>query len=278
MSEFVLNKSVDVKTVAIKVKKVGEMVDFYKQVVGFVLKSEENNLSIFGTQEAGSQILILEETRSAEEFHGETKQLALFSIKVPTEDEFLKITKRILEKQYPIDESLKQGTKQSIFVTDLEGNRFEIFYDSAETSSKPSGVVEKLDLESAIDESVGQHEGLAEGAYLAHVQLNVGNEEELLYFYHDILGIHQLAETDVFSMNEGRFVITFQKVAAELLTSLPDPHIGLDFFAFEVEDTEQIKQLEKHLLEKEMKFFSDKKKSILTIYDPSGIEWWFVVK
>lgn len=52
MTEFQLEKTATLKTIAIRAKKVGEMVDFYKKVMGFVLKSEENNLSIWGTREA----------------------------------------------------------------------------------------------------------------------------------------------------------------------------------------------------------------------------------
>ena len=99
--EFQLEK----RDIAIQCEKVGEMVDFYKKVMGFVLKSEENNLSIWGTREAGTQLLILEETRKAEDFHNEEKQMAYFSIKVPTEKEFLQIAQRVLEQDYPIDES-----------------------------------------------------------------------------------------------------------------------------------------------------------------------------
>lgn len=41
------------KIIVICVKKVGEMVDFYKKVMGFVLKLEENNLFIWGICEVG---------------------------------------------------------------------------------------------------------------------------------------------------------------------------------------------------------------------------------
>ncbi|ELZ4674421.1 glyoxalase, partial [Enterococcus faecalis] len=37
MTEFQLEKAATLKTIAIRAKKVGEMVDFYKKVMGFVL-------------------------------------------------------------------------------------------------------------------------------------------------------------------------------------------------------------------------------------------------
>ena len=43
----------------------------------------------------------------------------------------LQIAQRVLEQDYPIDESFQIGTRQSMFITDLEGNQFEIFHDEA---------------------------------------------------------------------------------------------------------------------------------------------------
>ncbi|WP_336577194.1 CppA C-terminal domain-containing protein [Candidatus Enterococcus mansonii] len=37
-----------------------------------------------------------------------------------------------------------------------------------------------------------------------------------------------------------------------------------------------MRKLKEHLEAKKQDFFVDKKLTILTIYDPSGIEWWFV--
>jgi catechol 2,3-dioxygenase len=51
--------------------------------------------------------------------------------------------------------------------------------------------------------------------------------------------------------------------------------LGLEFLKFFISE-ENILDLEKHLSELKKEFFIDKKKSILTIYDAVGIEWWFV--
>lgn len=67
MEKFNLSKDVYVKTVALRAKDVERMVNFYKNVLGFILKLEENNLSIFGSQEKDSRLLILEETDCEQE-------------------------------------------------------------------------------------------------------------------------------------------------------------------------------------------------------------------
>ena len=49
------------------------MIDFYKNVVGFDLKREENELAILGTEEAGSEMLLLEESPRANDHMGRSK-------------------------------------------------------------------------------------------------------------------------------------------------------------------------------------------------------------
>ncbi|MGK0550754.1 CppA C-terminal domain-containing protein [Enterococcus faecalis] len=278
MDTFKLAENIEARTIAIRVKEVGKMVDFYKQVVGLVIKSEENNLSIFGTQEAGTQLLILEETRSAAAYHGEMKQLALFSIKVPTKEEFFKIAHRIMRHQHPIDATKKQGSLISLIATDVEGNRFEIYYDPFNERNKGAAVAEDFDLLQEMPEKLAKHEGLAAGSFVGCLQLNVSNKTKLLKFYQEVLGLQQGPVPEMVSVNKGKFLVSFHEVVSEELDQLSDPHIGLDFLSFKVASTSQIEQMEAHLRTLELDFFIDKKKSILTIFDPIGIEWWFTIK
>ena len=96
------------------------------------------------------------------------KKMAYFSIKVPTE-KILQIAQRVLEQDYPIDESFQIGTRQSMFITDLEGNQFEIFHDEATANS--TSEKQPIVLKDLISEDLEPHQGLAAGSYLAHVQL-----------------------------------------------------------------------------------------------------------
>ncbi|HCY9032974.1 TPA: VOC family protein [Enterococcus faecalis] len=275
MTEFQLEKAATLKTIAIRAKKVGEMVDFYKKVMGFVLKSEENNLSIWGTREAGTQLLILEETRKAEDFHNEEKQMAYFSIKVPTEKEFLQIAQRVLEQDYPIDESFQIGTRQSMFITDLEGNQFEIFHDEATANS--TSEKQPIVLKDLISEDLEPHQGLAAGSYLAHVQLKTNNQKEIKAYYEEVLGLKR-NEKDQFVLEDGKATIGFQKPETSEVDQLPDPHLGLDFFTIKLSDQDHILAIEQQLTAKNQEFFIDQKKAIVTVFDPIGLEWWFVLK
>ncbi|EOL81819.1 hypothetical protein UMW_02207 [Enterococcus faecalis EnGen0295] len=59
---------------------------------------------------------------------------------------------------------------------------------------------------------------------------------------------------------------------------LPDPHLGLDFFTIKLSDQEHILAMEQQLTAKNQEFFIDQKKAIVTVFDPIGLEWWFVLK
>ena len=97
MTEFQLEKAATLKQLPFVRKKLAKWSTFIKSN-GFCFKVRKNNLSIWGTREAGTQLLILEETRKAEDFHNEEKQMAYFSIKVPTEKEFYKLLNECLNK------------------------------------------------------------------------------------------------------------------------------------------------------------------------------------
>ena len=72
-------------------------------------------------------------------------------------------------EQELIDESFQIGTRQSMFITDLEGNQFEIFTMKQQQIRLLKS--NQLCLKDLISEDLEPHQGLAAGSYLAHVQL-----------------------------------------------------------------------------------------------------------
>lgn len=205
----------------------------------------------------------------------EEKQMAYFSIKVPTEKEFLQIAQRVLEQDYPIDESFQIGTRQSMFITDLEGNQFEIFHDEATANS--TSEKQPIVLKDLISEDLEPHQELAAGSYLAHVQLKTNNQKEIKAYYEEVLGLKR-NEKDQFVLEDGKATIGFQKPETSEVDQLPDPHLGLDFFTIKLSDQEHILAMEQQLTAKNQEFFIDQKKAIVTVFDPIGLEWWFVLK
>ncbi|EOH92170.1 hypothetical protein UAW_03154 [Enterococcus haemoperoxidus ATCC BAA-382] len=276
MEKFKLSEDVYVKTVALRIKDVERMVSFYKNVLGFVLKLEENNLSIFGSQEKDSRLLILEEIDSEKDHIDVSDKAVCFSLLIPTEEEFGSLLRRITAHNYPISKSVQKKQRKSVFLKDPEGNELEVSYQGAKDSAKE--VTEILDIQPLIQKSKVLYSSLSAGVRFDRIKLHVTDKSEHHSFYQDMLGMtseNKLANT--LSMNDGNFSIHLddsEKQNSQKADSKES--LGLDFFVLTLNHETEMKKLKKHLEEQQQEFFVDKKLTILTIYDPSEIEWWFV--
>ncbi|MFD1899310.1 VOC family protein [Enterococcus termitis] len=275
MEKFKLSKDVYVETVAIRIKEVDEMINFYKNVLGFVLKLEENNLSIFGSLKKDSRLLILEETEVENELMKSNENSICFSLLIPTLEEFSSLLRRITVHNYPIMGAVQLGSRKSIFLSDPEGNRIEVSYE--EGIESPVREKEELDIADLIKNSKVLYSSLSSGVRLDRVQLFVNDVAEHFQFYQDMLGmIPQQDRTDKLTLDNHNFSIHLEKSEIMKPQKSEDEALGIDFFVLNVDHEDEMVRLKNHLEEHEQDFFIDNKKTILTIYDPSNIEWWFV--
>ncbi|MBO0466996.1 VOC family protein [Enterococcus plantarum] len=276
MGKFQLAEDVYVKTVAIRINDVERMVDFYKNVLGFILKLEENNLSIFGSQKRDSRLLILEETASEEGQIEFFEKSVCFSLLIPTEGEFGSLLRRITAHNYPIKKSVQDGNRQSVFLEDPEGNELEISYQGATGQMKET--VETLDIQSLIDQSNVLYSSLSAGVRIDRLKIHVSDKIAHHSFYQDILGMVPENNTDdKLTMNNRNFWIFLDdSVEQNSQKAILEKSLGVDFFVVTLNDETEMEHLKQHLEEQKQEFFVDKKLTILTIYDPSQIEWWFV--
>ncbi|MGM0217585.1 VOC family protein [Enterococcus sp. AZ126] len=274
MENFELSKDVQVKTVAIHIEDVEKMVCFYKNVLGFILKLEENNLSIFGSQAKNSRLLILEETDSERVKTKFVEKSACLSLLIPTKEEFGSLLRRITAHNYPILKSTQKEYRRSVFLEDPEGNKLEISYQGASDQFKE----EILDIQSLVDQSDILYSSLSADVRFDCLKLCVQDKAEHHSFYEDILGMISEGKTaDTLSLNDKKFWIRLEdskKQDRQVDTS--EEILGLDFFVVTINHEEEMKKLKQHLEKQKQEFFVDKKLTILTIYDPSEIEWWFV--
>lgn len=276
MKKFKLSKDVYVKTVAIRVNNVEKMANFYKNVLGFVLKLEENNLSIFGSLEKNSRLLILEETRIEEKEVGAFEQSFCFSLLIPTEEEFGSMMRRISAHDYPIKRSVQHGNRRSIFLTDPEGNELEVSVQAL--TNKWAGEPESFNVQTLVHESNVLYSSLSEKVRFDQIKMPMSNKEEYHYFFEEILGMDtEYDQPDELSLNNGNFLIHLDG-SAELADKriVDEVTLGIDFFVLPLKNEEDMLKLKTHLEENKQEFYVDKKLTILTIYDPGNIEWWFV--
>ncbi len=261
MSGFNLGSTTELATVAIRVKDRDKMIAFYRDLIGFVLKGEENALAIMGTVEDKSERLWLEESPRANDHFGEIKKLQCFTLNVASVAELGDIYARLKHSAYPATVNLGEN-EVCVVLRDPEENQLALYTQAT--------VADEAQLLAA---GQGAYPHLSAAARFDRVHLNVNNLEEEAAFLNDVLGF--TADQSRYLLNEANFQVGLNETDSTAITVESHEILGLEFLKFLISE-ENILALERHLTELKQEFFIDKKKSILTIYDAIGIEWWFV--
>lgn len=262
MAEFTLGERTRVKTVAIRVKDRDKMIKFYRDVVGFSLKREENELAIFGTVESQDELLWLEESPRANDHFGEIKKLKRLRLVVPIA-EIGSLLKRL--KQQNDCEYIPYEKAWGILTNDPEGNPLEFYYKE---TAEQQGAPEEL-LKEASDENVG----LSENIRFGKVHLHTSDLQKESKFFTDLLKM--TVPENLQSCDNEQFIIELTEAKGGTIDLKTHEVLGLDFLKIAV-SKEDLLFLEEQLTSSGIEFYADKKKKILTVYDAIGIEWWFV--
>lgn len=198
------------------------------------------------------------------------------SLLIPTEEEFSSILRRITAHKYPINYSKQVGNRQSIFLEDPEGNELEV--NCQRILAQQDENIETVDIEALVQQSNVLYSSLSAGVRFDRIKLRVENRSEHHSFYQNILGMTSEDRVkEKLSINDGDFsVYLTDMIKTKAQKTTDNEGLGVDFFVLTVEHEAEMKQLKNHLEEQKQEFFVDKKLTILTIYDPSDIEWWFV--
>ncbi|MDN6639461.1 MAG: VOC family protein [Tetragenococcus sp.] len=269
MSVLTLTTTTENVTIAIRVKDRDKMIDFYQGLIGFALKQEENTLAIMGVKEKEAQHLWLEESPRAEEYFGEMKKLQQATLTVSSVEELSDLYQRLKEASYPIVQT-SYDEKARIVVDDPEKNRLEVVATIGEKEVKND--------EQLLALATGKFAALSKYASFQGVHLNVTESQKEEKFLQNILGFYlgKKEATSEASAQEN-FGVTLHTSNSQAIDMGSDDVLGLEIIRFIVTD-EVLTALEQHLAEEEQAFYIDKKKTLLTVYDPVGIEWWFVRK
>ena len=269
--DFRLGEETRFETVAIRVKDRDAMIAFYRDIIGFTLKREENELAIMGNQKAEDESLWLEESPRAEDFFGEQKKLQRISLVIPTEAELADLAKRIRSHEYPIVDALWDQGVMGILLNDPEGNQIEVYYGQEKGNSQTP---EPLQYEKLAEKATGAYPKLSPEVHFDKVHLNTAQLAEEDAFLRNLGFAIKDETTGIRVLNEGRFHVGLTAASGGTVELKTDDVLGLDFLKFRVSETD-LQNLIDHLQTIEWPFYVDKKQSIVTVYDPTGIEWWF---
>lgn len=273
MENFHLGK-LNLKTIAIRVRDRDSLIHFYRDIIGLHLLREENELAILGYKDPASELLWLEESPRADEYRGEIKKMQRISLVVPNVEELANVYYRAEKENYPVKSALQADAEKGLLFEDPEGNEIEIFY----APSNERATSEPIELNfSELMEKTTKREKI-HGAYFDKIHLNVSDLKKQQAFLADILGLQVHDESaEELLLNRGDFNVGLSSATGGTIDLPTDKVLGLDFLQFKVSKLKLL-ELAKHLEDLQLEHFCDKKKSLITLYDAAGIEWWFTLK
>lgn len=220
--------------IALRVVDLEKMIQFYRHLPGFYLLSEENNLGFFSTHKHQPAFLIIEDTPFGSLDSGPVKKLSQVSISVKDDAQFAKIISYLTELGLSFT---YDESAQRLTFADVEGNQLEFV---AATDANQHDLYE-----------------------LAHLNVNVNNEKSAADFFAKL------------GLTTEKALLEFQEKAVSWQAPNENKldYTGLDFVKLNV-DAETLANFAEHLRTINADFYADPRVSIVTMFDPNGVEWW----
>lgn len=222
-SSFVINPSLKIDHVQLRVSNLNESLAFYQSILGFRILKERSNTKTAFLCSAGnntnnnadsekkkrvSPLVVLTEidnnnnnTKVKDRKIKKEAGLYHFAILLP-ERKFLAAFLRHIQEN--LDPSFYEGmadheVSESIYIHDLDYNGIEVYRDRLSSDWKWNGnkfhmVTEPLDIQDLFNQSPFERwTGLPPATTIGHVHLYVSNLNKSRKFYHDILGLYHTA-------------------------------------------------------------------------------------
>ncbi|OTN75360.1 hypothetical protein A5886_000430 [Enterococcus sp. 8G7_MSG3316] len=272
MTDFLLGSSTRLLTVAIRVKDRDQAIVFYRDVLGFELKREENELAIFGYKGDAKEILWLEESPRATDHTGEIKKMQRIVLEVATLAEAATIAENVQQRALKFEDMRFEDNQLGFTLADPEGNLIEVRYTAQDSETIPSN---EADL---INAAPKKPAALSAAVRFGKLYLHVSDLAKAQAFLENVLGLKtQEAEKQAFLLNDGDFQVGLTQAEGGTIDLPTHEVLGLDFLKISISQ-DDLDTLETHLTAENQEFFIDKKRKLLTTYDTIGIEWWFIVQ
>lgn len=214
MPGFRLHPQTRPAAVALTVVNLSQPLDFYQHLLGLRLHRQENGVAALGA--GGSELLYLIEDRNARRYRG-TSGLYHFAVLLPDRRELARAIARLIRARYPNAPTDHIMTKTT-YLEDPEGNGIELYCESPEDGEfvvdsqrfyarRADGSLsdgrESLDLRALFSHLRPDDDldaPMPPSTRIGHVHLHVGDLDQAVRFYCDVLGFDNKGLMRLFRM------------------------------------------------------------------------------
>ncbi len=259
---------VDLATVAIRVKDRDKMIAFYRDLIGFELKGEENALAIMGIAKTKQENLWIEESPRAQSYEGQIKRLKQLGLHIGHLEELADLYARLIKADYSKVATEFSEDRVHLLVEDPEENFLDIYVET----QLPVTSAEKL-----LENSKNDYPKLSVDSTLDNVSLHVLDKAEEGHFLSSVIGFDSDEGAYQLALSKQAFWISLEEKANQTLAMSADDITGLEVVKFVISQKDLL-DLEKTLQGSGRPFYIDHKKTIIAVSDPAGVEWWYSIK
>ena len=179
--------------VHLTVSDLDRSIAFYESAIGLQLARRDGSEAALGA--GGDDLLVLVEEPDARRA-GRHAGLYHFALLYPSRLELARAAQRLIATQTPVSGASDHKISEAIYLPDPDGNGIELAADRAREHwgdlADPTalGGPEPLDMQGlmAMVEGEDLHERAAEDLNVGHVHLHVGDVEDALRFWRDLIG------------------------------------------------------------------------------------------
>lgn len=196
VDEHVLPSKTRIGRTALRVSNLGEMTDFYREIVGLHLLERAEGTSVLGA--AGTPLLVLEHDEEALDRHRTGAGLYHNAFRVPSRGALGDALARVRE-YWQLGGASDHGVSEALYLTDPEGNGIEIYRDfpREEWPVTDDGRLQlptrPLDLDPIAGAATGESD-LPAGTDVGHVHLEVTSLDAFRELYVETLGFEVQTE------------------------------------------------------------------------------------
>jgi catechol 2,3-dioxygenase len=191
---FASRTPLHIGAVALKVRDLGRLTTFYRDVLGLAVLDQGKSGAILGA--GGVPFVHLEHRPDAKPDDNREAGLYHTAFLMPTRADLARWVLHVARNRVPITGASDHEVSEAIYLDDPEGNGVEVYADRpSATWTWSDGLVrmktERLDIEDLVGAAAGTTDYAAApgGLRVGHIHLRVGDVATAELFYHDTIGL-----------------------------------------------------------------------------------------
>lgn len=183
---------VRVDRVALKVRDLGRVVDFYASVIGLSVITRSNTDALLGAGDTPLVSLIADRALAPND--GASAGLFHTAFLLPSRADLARWLVHAEDHSVRLDGAADHKVSEAVYLSDPEGNGIEVYADRSPavwrgTDGVIAMVSDPLDLEALAGIAGAPWNGFPDKGFIGHVHLRVGDANAAEGFYADVLGL-----------------------------------------------------------------------------------------